>query len=103
VTYSDSPLDRVIRNFGLRVSRPVNEKMTTGGLLKYSRVYQLENGRLDHKYLISGNIDYRFSKKLKGKVDLSYDFRKSNTDQANYNELSIFASLVYGFGEARRP
>ena len=103
VTYSDSPLDRIIRAFGLNVNRPVNGRLSSGLYVNYNQSEQLDSGRLDKRYTVGGNLKYNFSRKLHGLLDLKYRKKNSNFPGQRFNESSVFVTLVYGFGEAGRP
>jgi hypothetical protein len=77
--------------------------LTSGAYATYNRTEQLDTDRLDEYYTVGGNLNYRFSRKLRGLFDLKYRTKESTAPAQNYNEFSAFASLVYGFGNVRRP
>jgi hypothetical protein len=103
LTYSDSPLDRIVRSFGINMNYPVTRLLTSGAYATYNRTEQLDTDRLDEYYTVGGNLNYRFSRKLRGLFDLKYRTKESTAPSQNYNEFSVFASLVYGFGNVQRP
>lgn len=103
LTYSESSRDRVVHFFGVDLSHPVTQLMSSGIYANYYRTNQLDINRLDDNYIVGGNLNYHFSRKLRGLFDLKYRTKESTRPSQNYNEFSVFASLVYGFGDARRP
>jgi len=103
LTYSDSPRDRIVRFFSVDLNYPVTQLMSSSVYTNYYRTNQLDINRLDDNYIVGGNLNYRFSRKLRGLFDLKYRTKESTTSSQNFNELSVFASLVYGFGGVRRP
>jgi len=103
LTYSENPRDRVTRYFDINLNYPVMQLMTSSVYANYYRTNQLDINRQDDNYTVGGNLNYRFSRKLRGLFDLKYRTKESSTPSQNYTELSAFASLVYGFGDIRRP
>jgi len=103
LTYSDSPRDRIVRFLGVNLNYPVTQLMSSGVYANYYRTKQLDTNRLDNNYTVGGNLNYRFSRKLRGSFDVKYRTKESTTSLQNFNEFSVFASLVYGFGDIRRP
>jgi hypothetical protein len=101
--YSDSPLDRIIRGFRAQLNYPITQLLYGGAYVNYNRTKQLDTARLDEYYTVGGNLNYRFSRKLRGLFDLKYRTKESTAPAQNYNEFSVFASLVYGFGNVQRP
>ena len=103
VKYSDSPLDRIIRDFDMVFSYPVTQLLSSGAYVNYNRTKQLDTDRLDKRFIVGGNLRYNFSRKLHGLFDLAYRKRESTFAPENYDEFSVFVSLVYGFGDVLRP
>ncbi|MBT8439366.1 MAG: outer membrane beta-barrel protein, partial [Gammaproteobacteria bacterium] len=103
ITYSDSPLDRLVRAFGLQASYPIARLLSSSVYANYNRTKQLETDRLDERYTIGGNLKYNFSRKLHGFFDLKYRAKESTSVLENYEEVSVFVNLVYGFGGVSRP
>lgn len=103
LTYSDSPLDQAIRSFGARVNHPVTQLLTSGVYADYNRREYIDTEQLDKYYTVGGNMRYRFSRKLNGLFDLKYRNKESTSASQNYEEISVFVSLVYGFGDVLRP
>lgn len=103
VKYSDNPLDRIVRDFRLRFSYPVTQLLSSDAYAYYYRTKQLETERLDKTFIVGGNLRYDFSRKLGGLLDLRYRKKESTFSPENYDEYSVFVSLVYGFGSVSRP
>lgn len=103
LTYSESPLDRIIRTLGARFSYPVTQLLSSSAYANYIHTEQLDTQRLDERYTIGGNLKYNFSRKLHGLFDVNYRTKVSTDYGQNYDEFSVFFSLVYGFGDVRRP
>jgi len=103
LTYSDSPLDRLISLVSLELSYPVTQLLSSGAYARYNNVKQLDTGRLDEYYVVGGNLRYRFTRKLYSSFDIKYRTKESTFELENYDEFSVFASLVYGFGDVQRP
>ena len=103
VEYSDNPLDRIIRNFRLHFSYPVTPLLSSGAYVNYNRSKQLGTNRLDEKYTVGGFLKYNLSRKLHGLLDLKYRKKDSTSAPENFDEYSAFVSLVYGFGDVRKP
>jgi len=101
--YSDSPLDRVIRNFGLLFNYPVTQLLSSGIYVNYNREELIDTDRLDERFIVGGELRYNFSRKIHGLFDLKYRKKESTFDPENYDEFTVFVSLVYGFGEVLRP
>lgn len=103
LTYSENPLDRTVYFFGVNLGYPVTQLLSSGVYANYSRSEQLNTARLDKNYTVGSKLNYRFSRKLQGLFDLKYRTKESTTFSQNYDEVSVFASLVYGFGNVQRP
>ena len=103
VKYSDSPLDRIIRGAGVRFSYPVSPLLSSGAYVNYNRVRQLDTDRLDKRLTIGADLNYIFSRKVHGILDVKYRQKESTFEPENYDEYSVFVSLVYGFGGVNRP
>lgn len=98
VAYSDNPLDRIIRDFGVLLAYPVTQRLTSSVHANYNRSKQLDTGQLDKTYIVGGNLNYNFSRKLRGLLSLIYQTKDSAFAPRNYDEFSVFISLNYGFG-----
>jgi len=103
IIYSESPLDRIIRDFNLRFRYPLTPLLSTGAYINFNRTEQLDLNRLDDLLTVGGNLRYNFSRKVHGLLDIKYRTKESNVASQNYDEFSVFVSLVYGFGDAGRP
>ncbi len=105
VKYSDSPLDRTVRTFGVRVDYPVTQLLTSGLDAIYSRTRQLDTERLDDRYTLNGSMRYQLSRKLFTAMDVSYRKKDSNDlpGLQSFDEFAVFVRLVYGPGGLQRP
>lgn len=103
LTYSENPLDRINRDFELQFTYPVTQLLSSGAYVNYNRTKQLETDRLDERFTVGGNFRYNFSRKMHGLFDLKYRKKESTFYPENYDEFSVFVSLVYGFGDVLRP
>ena len=103
LSYSESPFDSVIRNFDLEFSYPVTQLLSSGAYVNFNSEERLDTNRLDDRFTVGGNLRYNFSRKIHGLLDLKYREKESTLYSQNYDEFSVFASIVYGFGEVLRP
>jgi hypothetical protein len=103
LSYSESPFDSVIRNFDLEFSYPVTQLLSSGAYVNFNSEERLDTNRLDDRFTVGGNLRYIFSRKIHGLLDLKYREKESTLYSQNYDEFSVFASIVYGFGEVLRP
>lgn len=103
VDYSDNPLDRIVSNAGLQLNYPISNKFKGGVYANYDKVKQINFVRTDERRSIGSSLSYIFSRKLHGTADVKYRDKVSTENIQNYNELSVYFSLVYGFGETYRP
>jgi len=101
--YSDNPLDSIVRGVDLQANYPVTQLLLSGAYTNYYRERRLDTGRLDKRFIIGTNLRYKFSRKLHGLFDLKYRKKESTSAPQNYDEFSVFVSLVYGFGDVSRP
>ena len=77
--------------------------LSSGVYLNIRRSDYTESFIKDELYTVGGNLKYNFSRKLHGLFDLKYRNKESTILRENYDEFSVFFSLVYGFGEVLRP
>ena len=101
--YSENPLDRIIRDFELRFDYPVTQLLASGAYVNYNRTELLDTNRVDIWSTVGGNLRYNFSRKIHGVFDLMYRKKDSTEPSQNFDEFSVFFSLVYGFGDVLRP
>ena len=87
----------------MQFSHPVTQLLSSGAYVNYNRTKQLNTNRLDKRFTVGGNLRYNFSRKLHGLFDLKYRRKESTFAPENFDEYSAFVSLVYGFGDVRRP
>jgi len=103
VTYSESPLDNVVRDYGAQINRSVTQLLTVGAYVNYSHTKRLDTGLIENRYAIGSNLQYQLTRKLNSLLNVKYRTRESTDSTQNYNEFSVFASLVYGFGNVITP
>ena len=103
VEYNNDPLDRVVQSFGVDLNYPVTQLLLGGVYILYDQTEQLDLNRIDEDTSIGGNLRYGFSRKLRGLIDLRHHQKESTYAPENYNEFSVFVSVVYGFGDVLRP
>ena len=60
--YSESPLDRIIRNFRLQLNYPITQLLSGGTYVDYGYTSQYFSGRIDENYAIGSNLNYRFTR-----------------------------------------
>lgn len=101
--YSDSPQDSVIRGLSMELTHPVTQLLSSGAYVKYTRENRIDTGRLDKRLTVGGDLRYRFSRKVHGLLDLKYRKKESTSYPDNFDEFSVFVSLVYGFGDVQQP
>ena len=103
LNYSESPNDREIGSLNAVFNYPVTGLLTSGFYARYSDTDFTDTNRNDQRYTVGGNLRYQLSRKLHSLLDLKYRKKESTLATENFDELSVFASLTYGFGEPRRP
>lgn len=101
--YTNSPLDRVVRNFDVQLNYPMTQLLVIGGYVNFNRADQIDTNRRDKRLTVGGNLRYNFARELHGLVDLKYRTKESSVLLQNYDEATVFVSLVYGFGNVQRP
>lgn len=102
VEYSEAPLNQEVQGANLQIGYPVTPLLTSDGYVNYNRSKRIDTNRIDETYTVGGNLKYDFSRLLHGVLDIKYRTKESTYFVENYNELSVFASLVYGFGKVGR-
>jgi len=111
LAYDISPLDRIVQTFGARLNYPVTQLLSGGVYVNFNRTRQLDTSREDKTFTFGSNIKYRLTAKLHSTFDIRYRTKESAESLIdfeeirlrNYDEFSVFASLVYGFGDVLRP
>jgi len=103
VTYSESPLDRIIRTISGQISYPATPLLSLGSYIRYNRTEQLVTSREDRRLSVGGNLTYRFSRDLKGLLDVNFHKKTSDAGQQEFEEIAVFAGITYGFGAQPRP
>ncbi len=103
VKYSDSPLDQIVQNVNFDLNYPFTQLLLSGLYVSYERLKFLDVERIDKQYQVGGNLRYQFSRKLHGLFDVQYSKEESTFEPQNYNNFTVFISLVYGFGDIYKP
>lgn len=103
LTYSESLSDRRIWNVNAVFSYPVTALLSSAFYARHINTDYIDVNRIDSDYTIGGDIRYQLSRKLHCRFDLKYRNRDSTDEVQNFDELSAYISLVYGFGESLRP
>jgi len=101
--YSDSPLNREIRTFGVQLNYPVTQLVSAGTYINFNRTKELDTARIDENFIVGSSLNYRFTRKWHSLFDIKYRTKDSTDATENFNEFTVFASLVYGFGDVYRP
>jgi hypothetical protein len=77
--------------------------LSSGAYINYNRDKEQSTASVDKSYIIGGNLNYQFTRKWHSLFDIKYRTRESTVETRNYNEFTVFASLIYGFGDVLRP
>jgi len=102
--YKGTESDRDTGEVGADLDYRVTQLLTTGIGGTYTRIKQTDIGSRDTRYSITGRLGYNLSRKLKANLDVRYQNQSSNSDSVSeYNESSVFVSLVYGFARVPHP
>jgi len=103
LNYNEALLDREINAFGVELNYPVTQLLSSGIYVNHDRMKELDINRTDKNYTVGGNLKYSFTRKWHSLFDIKYRKQESSIEPQNYDEFSVFASLVYGFGNVQRP
>ena len=103
VLYETNPLDRVINIAMFQLGYPITSLLSSDVYANFNRDKRLDTNRVDERSMIGATLNYSLSRDLRGEVDLSYRQKTSTLASQNYDEVTIFASLVYGYGNVIRP
>ena len=95
-------LDYIVRTTGARLSFPGSPLFSSSIGARYRQSERLNTDRLDDSFIVDGGFEYTLSRALKTVFSLQYSTKESNNPAQNYNELSLFVSLSYGYGAASR-
>lgn len=96
--YEFALLDQETQTIGFDMRYSVTAVLSTGINVDYNRTELTDTPRKDNKYNIGGNINYRLSNKLLAIANLKFHDTNSSIDTRDFNELTIFFSLAYGYG-----
>lgn len=103
VRYSESLLNSIDRNYGANLNYPITQLLLSGVYVNYVRSKQLDTARIDERYIVGSNLRYNFTRKWYSLFDVKYRKRGSTDVTQNFDEFSVYATLVYGFGAVNRP
>jgi predicted porin len=101
--YSSGRNDRTTNTAGIQLNYPFTPLLHGGTYINYSHVKLLTTENTDDRTVVGGKLNYQFSRKLKGLFDIKYRTKESTRLFQTYNEFSVYASIVYGFGQVYRP
>lgn len=96
--YEAALSDREVKEAGFDFTHPVSAVLSLGINALYNSIESTDIGRKDELLSIGGNINYRWSRRLSGVVNLKNNINNSSDNTQEYNELSIFTSVVYRYG-----
>ncbi len=102
IEYKETPDDREVQSGGITLAYNVTALFSSGVYGRYTRTKETDNDRTDKEYVVGGDIGYRLSRKLRSVFDLRYRTKDSTDDVDEYDEISGFFSLVYGYGNVSR-
>jgi hypothetical protein len=100
--YEQTLLDRDVQVLGVQFDYSVTATVSTGVYLHYTRTELTDIDRKDNQYTVGGSINYSFSRKLNGTIDLRYREKDSDLDTEDFTETSMFVNFVYGYGRVAR-
>jgi hypothetical protein len=92
-----------VRTYGIDLDYPVTQLLSSGAYINYNRTKRLDINRLDQYYIVGCNLKYNFARNLFSSFDIKYRTKESTLASEVYDEFSVFASIVYGFGDVGRP
>ncbi len=95
--YEFALLDRDVLAVGIKLTYPLTAIISTGISTSYSQTELTDTYRKDNEYSIGGNINYRLSHRLLATVKLNYHNTDSTIETMSFNELTLLASLSYGY------
>ncbi len=103
VDYSESPLDQKSKTARLSLGYPLTRQLSGNLNVSYDSTQRLDLLRKDEVSTFGGGLSYSFSAKLNGRLNLAYRERRSTFKLENFEETTVYLSLVYGFGQVYRP
>lgn len=95
--YEFALLDRTVKSLGIDLNFPINPLLFMGVTTNYSHIELTDSGRKDIKHSLGGNLNYRFSRRLLGVIDLKFSDKSSSVDTDEFSEFNLLASLTYHF------
>lgn len=97
--YDQALLDRDVQVVGAKFAYSVTPVVMVGIYTHYDHTVLTDISREIYLYSIGGNINYRLSRNLHSTIDLKRRNKDSTLDFEDFSEMSIFISLVYGYGK----
>lgn len=92
-------LTREIQATGMEFNHSITALLSTGIKLRYNRVQLTGVNRKDNEYNLSSNLNYRFTRRLLGTVDLGFTGKDDSLNIRNFRETSVYISLIYTHGK----
>jgi len=92
-------LDREVKAAGFNFVRPVTAVLSIGINASYNNIESTDIARTDEIVSIGSSVNYRWTRKLSGMVDIKYINKDSSEKTVNldYTEKSVFATVVYSY------
>lgn len=100
--YKESLLDRTVYEFGLDLARPVTARAQAGLYASYNRTERNDVSLTDDIYTTGGDLRYQLARKMNAVFNLQYRTRDSDLASDDYQEVSAFIGIVYGYGNLAR-
>ena len=100
--YKETPNDRNIQDVGVELTRTVSPRFSSGLYGTFTRVEETDIDQTNKTYLAGADVVYQLANKLRAIVNLQYQTRDSNISSQEYDELSGFIGLLYGYGDVER-
>ncbi len=103
VNYSESPNDLRIWRLDALFNYPVTALLRGGFYMLYNNTDYLDQNRVDNNFTVGSTANYQLSRNLNSTFEIRYRDRGSTVEAASFDEWSVYATLVYGFGQPLRP
>jgi len=92
------PVGRDVQTVGLEFNHPLTATLSSGVNARYSSIELIDGDRKDAEYSIGGSLNYRFSRKILGAVNVKYYDKDSSIDTEDFDEMIVLVSVIYGYG-----
>lgn len=93
--YEFSLLDREVQAVGIDINRPVSTIVAAGVRVKFDKIDSTDINQIDDRYSVSGNLTYRWTRKFRTQLKLSYEEKDSSDDAQDYSESRLLVNFVY--------